>query len=313
MSATETEPVSSVGNSPAVLKLKVSPEMVERLKMENESYETQFLHYQPDIHLPDAHNPYDDHTFRSTYSTVFGPEGKHGHGPEHGNHGSLGESHGGDHGATTSEEGTENVSHVHSAASASRLPSNVHSVLKEFDRAWPMSTPIACYWCCHTFKTMPVGIPIRYHSDRFVLQGCFCSLECATAYNFQMSSSANAWDRYHLINVLAKKLGYKCYVRAAPPREALQMFGGSMKISDFRANTEQKKVVLHQFLMVAAQQQMEETFENNPASGTYIEECNHGFSSTHLSKLEQKLKLSHPPRKRGLLDRKMNIRPDPEG
>lgn len=268
---------SNTEDSLAVLKLKVTSETIKKVKHENDSFEAQFLNYTPELDIPDPHN-----SFNGAFGTNF---------------------------ASLNEETDQIISGNTTIHTEEKLPSNVVKVLKEFNPSWPTSTPIACYWCCQPFKTFPLGLPIRYTNNQFFLQGCFCSLECTTAYNFQTTSSDTVWDRYALINLLAKKLGYNYFVQSAPPRESLEMFGGSMKIEEFREyhTVGKKKILLHQFPMVAAQQQMEEMYESNPANGTCIEE-KIGFQSNHLSKLEQKLKLSFPKaRKRGNLDKAMNI------
>jgi hypothetical protein len=104
---------------------------------------------------------------------------------------------------------------------------------------WPSSTLVHCYWCCHGFSTPPLGLPIRYLNGRFHVVGCFCSLECASAYNFDHMGRDSVDDclmRHSLLNALSIKLGLAPIVRQAPDRLALQIFGGHMSIDEFRAH-----------------------------------------------------------------------------
>ena len=111
------------------------------------------------------------------------------------------------------------------------------------------------------------------------MYGCFCSLECAAAYNFKSSESLDEiWERYNLINLLARKIGYGssccndssiegenggCYVvKAAPERLTLKMFGGFLDIEGFRKYHTTNKVVNINFPpMTSLTQQIEEINE----------------------------------------------------
>lgn len=72
---------------------------------------------------------------------------------------------------------------------------------------WPMTTNVHCYWCCHRFPNHPYGLPLKYVGGKFFVTGCFCSLECAAAYNFGSGGSVDEmWERYSLLNMLAYHL-----------------------------------------------------------------------------------------------------------
>lgn len=150
-------------------------------------------------------------------------------------------------------------------------------LLQEFNAAgeqWPEGTSVHCYWCCHGFDGPPLAIPFKYVNDRFHVTGCFCSLECAAAYNFQDGGASmdERWRRYSLINLLASRLeeglatgeedGEACFVKQAPDRLALTMFGGFLDIDAFRAycrSAHQSRLTMVNFPpMLAATQQVEE-------------------------------------------------------
>ena len=148
------------------------------------------------------------------------------------------------------------------------------ALLKDFEmksknHEWPSSTSICCYWCCHQFNSVPFGIPVKYVDKKFYVFGCFCSLECAAAYNFQTCESHDErWERYHLINVMSHKIGHVDRVRSAPCRLALKMFGGFMDIDAFRSycKTSTKVLSVNFPPMMTLTQQIEELNECDVSS-----------------------------------------------
>lgn len=144
----------------------------------------------------------------------------------------------------------------------------VINILKDFEeknknKEWPSNTTISCYWCCHKFDNSPFGIPVTYQNDMFYVFGCFCSLECASAHNFNANSNIDEmWERYNLINLLARKINYTKTVRPAPDRLALKIFGGYMEIDQFRTYSKSKKIININFPpMSSLSQQIEEINE----------------------------------------------------
>ena len=92
----------------------------------------------------------------------------------------------------------------------------------------------------------------KYISNTFYLYGCFCSPECAAAYNFNQYSSDEVWEYTRLLNLLYKDL-YKEKIKLAPPRNSLDIFGGHMNIQEFRSynNNYKKKFkkLCHQYML----------------------------------------------------------------
>lgn len=94
-----------------------------------------------------------------------------------------------------------------------------------------------CFWCCHDVCHEVYGMPIRYDAlnKNFAVYGTFCSLECASAYNFsQHLGSDRAWEIHSWIQMLGKRFGFKEPIRPAPSRYLLEMFGGPLTIDEFR-------------------------------------------------------------------------------
>lgn len=100
---------------------------------------------------------------------------------------------------------------------------------------WPTATKYHCFWCCHSFKTMPCFIPMSMTKGVYKVYGNFCSFNCALSFNFH-SGNVNYGERSGLIQDLyfriygydAPKLSY------APNKEVLEMFGGCISIEDYR-------------------------------------------------------------------------------
>lgn len=112
---------------------------------------------------------------------------------------------------------------------------------------WPCSINVKCHWCRHDFEGPPVVLPSRAcshvnYSDssqpayRWEVSGCFCSLECAAAYNFQMNSDSDVmWEIYALLNRMhTAGGGNSSRILPAPKWETLKEFGGYLTIEEFR-------------------------------------------------------------------------------
>tara|TARA_B110001469_G_C9598897_1_gene297503 strand:+ start:68 stop:1153 length:1086 start_codon:yes stop_codon:yes gene_type:complete len=102
---------------------------------------------------------------------------------------------------------------------------------------WPVRTDISCWWCCHSFESVPIGLPNKCVKSKFSVIGCFCSFNCAAAYNNSMNDN-HEWERESLLKHLQRKM---CNMPAAriipaPDKEVLMAFGGTVSISDYRDN-----------------------------------------------------------------------------
>jgi hypothetical protein len=144
----------------------------------------------------------------------------------------------------------------------------VLELLKDFEEKnknneWPTNTSISCYWCCHRFNNAPFGIPINYFNERFEVYGCFCSLECASAYNFKKTDNIDEmWERYNLINLMCRKMNIGTFVKPAPDILSLKIFGGHLDIDKFREYFKTNRVITLNFPpMTSITQQLEEINE----------------------------------------------------
>jgi len=111
---------------------------------------------------------------------------------------------------------------------------------------WPLGSKHACLNCCHKFEGPPVGLPVRYddRTDGFHLSGNFCSFSCCKRHILEArrSDTVRLIDNLALLAIKAHKQNVRLRaapkhyigVATAPPKTALQMFGGGMSIEEFR-------------------------------------------------------------------------------
>jgi hypothetical protein len=173
---------------------------------------------------------------------------------------------------------------------------------------WPATTNISCYWCCNQFTNVPYGIPVKYCNGKFHVYGCFCSLECAMAYNFDTIEGIDEkLERQNLINLLARCLGFDTKLKPAPSRLALKMFGGYMDIDEFRSFCKTSKTVNVNFPpMMTLTQQVEEINDCNVNSEYKYIPLDHDRINKYKEKLT--LKRSKPVTEfKNTLDHMMNL------
>ena len=118
-------------------------------------------------------------------------------------------------------------------------------------KEWPKKSNLKCMWCCHNFDNVPCAIPTKIKNDIFYVFGNFCMKECAAAYIFDSNEIDNLiWERYSLLNHLYSIIEDQpdLNIKLAPPRLALEVFGGHLSIEQFRESNNIKnrnfKVVL---------------------------------------------------------------------
>jgi hypothetical protein len=107
---------------------------------------------------------------------------------------------------------------------------------------WKKETDIWCDWCCHPFKTIPIGLPEAYcqKTKKFVVRDCFCSFNCAHAFNISLNDH-KVWERYALLNrlkniIFAGTEMENKRIISAPPRKILTVFGGNKTIDELRGS-----------------------------------------------------------------------------
>jgi hypothetical protein len=102
------------------------------------------------------------------------------------------------------------------------------------DQTLPDHTDVACFWCCHAFRSQPCVIPTAIEEGIWRVYGNFCCPECAAAHLFNERLDSHVqWERYALLNRLYAQ-GEES-VRLAPNRTVLRLFGGTLDVSEFRS------------------------------------------------------------------------------
>lgn len=144
-----------------------------------------------------------------------------------------------------------------------------------------------CDWCCHSFDTRTIGMPVSFKNQSFNVIGCYCSFECCCADNFYSNvANLNVWEVYNLLNLMANASQYTRSVLPAPPRKCLKMFGGYMDIDMFRNFKNTSKILtLNHHPMVSMVEQIEELndfYHKNQTEGF-------NFDKDRLDKYEKKV------------------------
>lgn len=126
---------------------------------------------------------------------------------------------------------------------ANRKRGYFHILHKFVQDGWLEKTDVCCWWCCHDFDSIPVGLPIHYDSitRKFRVKGVFCSFACMIAYK----NSVPTRQVDYLIKFLYQQLTSESLatkLEPAPPRCTLKMFGGELTIDEFRNSTKEHKI-----------------------------------------------------------------------
>jgi len=107
-----------------------------------------------------------------------------------------------------------------------------------------------CWWCCHPIEGEELHLPYKYDSIRnqFKSVGFFCSWGCMKAYNIEKYKTGGTGgiiaENITLMRKRKSKTGKLTLVKAAPHRYALDTFGGSLSIEEFRKCTEENDIPL---------------------------------------------------------------------
>lgn len=100
-------------------------------------------------------------------------------------------------------------------------------------------TNTKCWWDSNIFTNLPCVLPELFHKNIYHVTGCFCSFNCALAYNLYYLKDSKIHQRKSLIYKLYRELyGLTADdvfdIKEAPPKEILEDFGGDMSIDVFR-------------------------------------------------------------------------------
>lgn len=110
---------------------------------------------------------------------------------------------------------------------------------KSGDKMVLRKTSLKCLWDGHPFTNIPFPLPEVYHGNAYHVNGCFCSIDCALAYNLYVLKDSKIYQRKSLAIKLYRDLydippTVEVNVKEAPPREVLEDYGGYVSIEQFR-------------------------------------------------------------------------------
>lgn len=106
-------------------------------------------------------------------------------------------------------------------------------------------TGIRCWWDTHKFNTLPCFLPELFHNGTYHVTGCFCSFNCALAYNLYYLKDSKIYHRKSLTHKLYREMhgltpDDLIEIKEAPRKEILDDYGGDMTIEEFRASFDLK-------------------------------------------------------------------------
>lgn len=104
----------------------------------------------------------------------------------------------------------------------------------------PKSTNIHCYWCKHSFKTCPIGCPIKFvikPVKHYQTDGIFCSFNCCLSFINDNTHKSIYEYSLNFIKLFHQNLfGVDTFVKPAPDWRLLNIFGGDKTIEEFRSS-----------------------------------------------------------------------------
>ena len=96
------------------------------------------------------------------------------------------------------------------------------------------NTDISCWWCSHEFNTRPIFLPDNYYNNIYYALGCFCSFNCAMAYNVDINDY-KIWIRSSYLHKLYREMTNNLNeISPSLPRQALKKYGGWLTIEEFK-------------------------------------------------------------------------------
>lgn len=101
---------------------------------------------------------------------------------------------------------------------------------------YPVSTAVWCHNCSHAFAGIPVMLPHLQCliTKRYEVHGTFCSFNCAKRYALDLNMPRSLEMSALLADMYKRVVGVRRRIVAAPPKIALDVFGGHMPVDEYR-------------------------------------------------------------------------------
>lgn len=104
------------------------------------------------------------------------------------------------------------------------------------EKMWPTETDLLCWNCCQQVKGTPIPFPSKYDQvrERFAVSGVFCTWGCV--FRYALDNGKKTCNLFPFMRTLGikDKDGRTPVITPAPPRFALQCFGGPLTVEEFR-------------------------------------------------------------------------------
>ena len=109
-----------------------------------------------------------------------------------------------------------------------------------------------CWNCTYPFDSRDLKyIPLKYSKGIFYVSGSFCSNGCCLRYLYDNYTNKELWDKYELFNFYYfKSFDHSMNTKIPPNRLLLAKFGGSMRIEDYRNNSDYNEVIYPPIVVV---------------------------------------------------------------
>jgi hypothetical protein len=111
----------------------------------------------------------------------------------------------------------------------------------------PPVTNKLCWWDRNSFKTVPLGCPLKYHAkilenkkmkkdtEIFETEGIFCGFACCRAYILSQKNNLKYKDSLGLLSMIALAVCKKQIdIPTAPTFKILKEYGGHLTIAEYR-------------------------------------------------------------------------------
>lgn len=102
---------------------------------------------------------------------------------------------------------------------------------------WPEKTNIKCWWCTLSFDSVPCFIPKKMRVGKYHIIGCFCSFNCAMAYNLYAldQNQHDCLRQSSLIHTMYTEIhGEIKEILPSPPKEVMVAYGGKLTVEQYR-------------------------------------------------------------------------------
>lgn len=98
---------------------------------------------------------------------------------------------------------------------------------------------LCCHWCTLKITTEPIGCPVKYEKEKYVIDGVFCSFNCCYAFILENQNKILYRNSINLLHSLYLEVNPSVHINtlriySAPHWRMLKKFGGFMTEVEFK-------------------------------------------------------------------------------